>query len=117
MRDQERARHAYERIGQVPRNEQDDYKVAVNALGPNVMRSGLAATVAFVERRMAKDMAFRTLLEDLAAAGIPGLENSIPANFGNMIRRLPAREYMLATREFLRVALWFKRAVQAGFGA
>ena len=115
MKDHERAQHAYERVRAVAAAERDNYKVAVNALGPNVVRSGLAATIAFLERR--KDEGAKALRDDLAAAGISGLEGSTAADFGDRIRRLGTKDYMLATREFMRVALWFKRAVQARFGA
>lgn len=115
MKDHERAWRAYEQATHVAQAERDNYKVAVNTLGPNVVRSGLAATIAFLERR--KDEGAKTLLGHLAAARISGLEGSTAADFGDRIRRLGAKEYMLATREFMRVALWFKRAVQARFGA
>jgi CRISPR-associated protein Cmr5 len=114
MKDHDRAQHAYERVRDLAEAERADYKVAVNALGPNVVRSGLAAAIAFLERR--KDNAAKTLLGDLATSRISGLEHGTAADFGDRIRRLETKEYMLATRDFMRVALWFKRAVQAGFG-
>lgn len=110
-RDQQRAQHAYACVGRVPKARRDDYKVLVNGLGANILRSGLAATIAFLEREKRDEAT--TLLGDLGAAKIPGLENTNAATLPARVRGLGLDEYMLATREMLRVVLWFRRAVQA----
>jgi CRISPR-associated protein Cmr5 len=84
----------------------------VKNLGANVMRSGLAAALAFLERR--KDRApFRRLLDDLAWERIPGFSGG-GAALPDRIRKLEVDDYMFATRELLKLAQWLKRAVQAG---
>lgn len=112
-RAQRRARHAYACASQVPEGEQKEYKIAVNDLGANILRSGLAAAMAALERRRDR-AAVKRLLNDLAAAGIPGLEGTGDALPG-MVRGLPLEGYMLATKEMLQVVTWLKRAVQATF--
>lgn len=109
-RDQQRARHAFDRVAVVKAGDRDEYKIAVNSFGANVIRSGLAAALAFLERK--KD-ASSLFLNDLRSAGIPGVtkERSLP----DQIRDMDVQSYMLVTREILKVTLWFKRAVQAQF--
>jgi CRISPR-associated protein Cmr5 len=115
-RDQQRAMHAYARVeaahgkGKAYRG---DYKVQVFGLGPHVMRSGLAGALSFIERDARP--AARDFLTDLADAGVPGLQTStdpLPARVRHMVN---VDDYMLATREVLKLALWFRRAVQATF--
>lgn len=112
-RDQERARYAYRCVAEVQEGERADYKVIVNGLGANVLRSGLAGTMSFIERN--KSHATDRLLTQLARAGIPAL--GAPQSQGRempaLVRALDVDAYMLATREFLKVSVWFKRAVQA----
>lgn len=110
-RDQERARYAYSRVRAVPDNERADYSVVVNDLGATIMRSGLAAAVAYLERR-GKQGGTR-LLNDLAAAGVPGVEARTGAALADAVRSMDAGAYMMATREILKLAMWFKRAMQA----
>lgn len=112
-RDQGRAQRAYTRAGCVAETDRSDYKISVNDLGPNIMRSGLAAAIAFLQRR--KDEAAMQLIDDLGAAGIPGLENTNRHTLPERVRGLDLEAYMLATRETLKVVQWFKRAVQATF--
>ena len=72
-KDQQRATFAYGQVGQVARLEataQDNYKTAVRALGANILRSGLSAALADLQRR--KDRA-KALREHLAEANVPGL--------------------------------------------
>jgi len=126
-RDQERAIHAYERVEKVPKDLFEHYKAQVNTLGPTVLRSGLTAALAFLERKL-KDMsdeqreraspqvkAAALLLDHLAGATLPGLEQvQQGGQLPEAVRRLePLSAYMLATREVLHVALWLRRAVQA----
>lgn len=117
-RDQHRARHAYECVAQVPDPELKDYKVVVNGLGPNIVRSGLAATVSFLQRYKNRNVSER-FAKDLAGAipaeMLPAGKQS-PTNLdalARLVRELEADDYMLLTRETLKLTQWFKRAVQA----
>ncbi len=111
-RDQERAQRAYACVEKVcNRGWRDDYASLVGGLGGQVVRTGLAATMAFLQR--SKSPARDELLQNLADAGIPGCANSSGENLPKRIRDLPLDDYMLATREFLRVVQWLKRAAQA----
>lgn len=113
LRDQRRALHAYDSVGQVPREQQEDYKIAVNDLGANILRSGLCAAIAAVQRLGSRG---ELLLGHLATAGVPGLEGVAAKDLAKRVRELDADAYMIATREMLQVAVWLKRAVQATFG-
>jgi CRISPR-associated protein Cmr5 len=114
LRDQQRALHAYEAVGRVPKTktQQDDYKNAVNDLGANILRSGLCAAIAAVQRL--GDRA-NVLLGHLASANVPGLEDATAQNLAQRVRGLDSDSYIIATREMLQVATWLKRAVQATF--
>lgn len=112
LRDQWRARYAYTAVGSVPQDEQKEYKIAVNDLGANIMRSGFLAAVAVLERRRKHG---DRLLKHLADAGLPGLERVNPEDFPSKLRKLDTDSYILATREALRIATWLKRATQALF--
>jgi CRISPR-associated protein Cmr5 len=124
-RDQQRALHAYEVVGAITdKAQQKDYKIAVHALCADILRSGLAAAMAGLERRESKAELLRG---HLVSANIPGLvqprrqdipilkERLPPKNLPAKIRALPLDDYILATRETLQVVLWLKRAVQAKF--
>ena len=120
-RDQQRARHAYDRVRAVWREgtpaSRTDYRIAVNGLGATVIHFGLAGTMAWLERSAnseSKKWAVARLLNDLAGAGIA----AVPANTAGealpeRVRNLSVHDYMLATRDFLRLVIWFRRAVQA----
>lgn len=110
-RDQKRAKHAYACVKRLSTGQRDNYKVLVNGLGANILRSGLAATIAFLERENREEA--KLLLKDLDDAEIPGLEPKGNLSFPDRVRELDLDKYMLATREMLRVVLWFRRAVQA----
>lgn len=112
-RDQRRALHAYGVVSNVPSKMQRDYKLAVNDLGANILRSGLCAAIAAVQRLGPRG---DLLLGHLAAAGVPGLEGVAAKDLAKRVRELEADAYMIATREMLQVAVWLKRAVQATFG-
>lgn len=112
-RDQQRALHAYESVGKVPKEQQKDYRIAVNDLGAHILRSGLCAAIAAVQRLGARG---ELLLSHLASAGVPGLEGVGANDLARRVRELDADAYMIATREMIRVAVWLKRAVQATFG-
>lgn len=111
-RDQERAIYAYARVDEVGAGDFEQYKIAVNDLGANILRSGLAAAMATLER--SDRPAVRQLREHLAGAGVPGLEQTTGASLPGTVRQLGLNPYMLASREMLKVVVWLKRAVQAG---
>jgi len=112
LRDQERALHAYTAVGSVPKDKRKDYKIAVNDLGANILRSGLCAALAAVQRLGERGI---QLLDHLAKAGVPGLEGASAGDLARRVQTLDADKYMIATREMLQVAMWLKRAVQATF--
>ena len=65
LRDQRRALHAYEAAGNVGKDERDDYQAAVNDLGANILRGGLCASLAAIQRLGKRG---ELLLSHLAAA-------------------------------------------------
>ena len=110
IRDQQRALHAYACIDKVPASDQKDYRISVNDLGANIMRSGLCAALAAVQRGRGM-----LLLDHLATASVPGLESVRAGDLARRAGELDAEAYMIATREILQVAMWLKRATQATF--
>lgn len=117
-RDQERARHAYRCVGEVKEKELGaDYKPRVNGFPAMVQRNGLAAAISFVERDASKeDKAAALFLTHLADADIPNLKGKKGNALPGAIRALPVPDYMLATREVLKISIWFRRAAQALLG-
>lgn len=123
-RDQRRAGYAYARVDALIRSARaasdenarkaaerncDDYKIAVKALGANILRSGLSAALADLMRRNA-----RRVLDDLAGADIPGLGvDGGGDQLFKTVNDLSVGDYMLATRETLQVVMWLKRACEA----
>jgi CRISPR-associated protein Cmr5 len=114
LRDQQRALHAYQAVGAVPTDKRADYEMAVNALGANILRSGLCAALAAIQRRGSGGV---LLLDHLATAGVPGVDGAKGSDLFTRVRTLDAEAYVTASREMLHVAAWLKRAVQATFGA
>jgi CRISPR-associated protein Cmr5 len=112
LRDQERARFAYERVAAVPQAERDDYENAVLGLGADILRVGLLAALAAVQRLEKRG---ERLLDDLAAAKIPGLGAKDGAQLVERARELDVDGYMIATRETLALVSWLRRACQATF--
>lgn len=112
LRDQRRALHAYDSVSKVPKEQQRDYKIAVNDLGANILRGGLCAALASVQRLGSRG---EVLLAHLASANVSGLEGAKPQDLAQRVQKLDADQYIIATREFLQVATWLKRAVQATF--
>lgn len=112
LRDQQRALHAYGAVAGVQPEQRKDYRIAVNDLGANILRSGLCAAIATVQRLGPRG---DVLLGHLASAGVPGLQDTTARNLAERVRTLATADYMLATRELLQVATWLKRAVQATF--
>jgi CRISPR-associated protein Cmr5 len=116
LRDQQRALHAYAAVSGVQKAQQKDYRIAINDLGANILRSGLCAALASVERlNRDKDKRGDVLLGHLATAGVPGLDGLTARELAQRVRGLDAYSYMVATREMLQVATWLKRAVQSTF--
>lgn len=116
FRDQLRALHAYDAISMVPKAQQNDYKIVINDFGVSVLRNGLCAAIAAVQRlNRENDRRGDVLLGHLAAANVPGLEGVPAQKLAEKIRKLDAVSYMIATREVLQVATWLKRAAQASF--
>lgn len=114
LRDQQRALHAYASVESVSSELKEDYRIIVNDFGTTILRSGLSAAMASLERR--KGLAPTKLLDHLAKAEIPGLQGRAGKELPLSIRSMELDDYMLATREVLKVAVWLKRAVQATFG-
>jgi CRISPR-associated protein Cmr5 len=109
-RDQARAQHAYVCVGEAARSQDfESYTALVNGFGATVMRNGLVAAVAFVRRR--SDGAANAFLGHLSHAGIPGLTGA--ADLLQEVIALDVDQYLIATRETLALAVWFRRAVQA----
>jgi CRISPR-associated protein Cmr5 len=114
-REQRRALHAYACVEKVPAGQQGEYGPRVQALGSAVLRNGLAAALAFLEREKDK-AAVKQLLDDLAQAGIAGLSPQVRgADLPRQVRELDLGSYMRATRDVLHLVVWFRRAVQATF--
>jgi CRISPR-associated protein Cmr5 len=119
-RQQVRALHAYERVKRVPLGERADYATHVHTLGAAVLRNGLAAALAFLERELESEKAKHAkpagrLLEDLSGALLSVLPRTEGVQLPDAVRRLEMSDYMLATRELLQALVWFRRAVQATF--
>jgi CRISPR-associated protein Cmr5 len=115
LRDQERALYAYQQVASVPSDDQGDYEIALQTFSGALVRSGLAAAIAALER-IQKRKGTKEFLKHLAGAGIPGLANNVSWDtLGDAVRGLDLDRYMLATREILRLVAWFRRAVQAKF--
>ncbi len=126
-RDQERALHAHRCLDAVAKEGLlSTYKIHVQDLGPAVLRSGLAAALAWLERGLpadrpdAKPTAEARLMDHLA-------EHLTRASFLDQralrgrdlpaqVRELDVRRYQLVTREILHLAVWLRRAVQARSG-
>ena len=114
LRDQRSALYAYKVVSEVPEGQRRDYKIVVNDFGANVLRSGLCAAIARLERETGGRGGL--LLGHLAGAGLPGLEGVSPDDLPGRVRALDVEAYMIATREVLQMAAWLKRAAQAIFG-
>ena len=112
LRDQERARFAYERVAAVEQAKRKDYENAVLGLGADILRVGLLAALAAVQRLGDRG---KPLLDDLAKANIPGLEAKDGAQLVERARKLDVDGYMIATRETLALVSWLRRACQATF--
>ncbi len=111
--DQRRAYHAYSCVSQVAAGDLKEYKILVNGLGPNIIRSGLVAALAFLQRY--RSAAVKEKFAHHIASGLPE-EWETPHDLDGLIayvRVVDNMQYMLITREIMRLTLWFKRAIQA----
>jgi CRISPR/Cas system CMR-associated protein Cmr5 small subunit len=112
-RDQTRAKWAYETYKGLSDGDKADFKVAVHALGPNIIRSGLVAALAFLQRtdNAAAGMLFAALAkkEALGLLILDLTDKELPSK----VQNLDVEVYMLVTRETLKLTQWLKRAVQA----
>lgn len=118
--DQLRAATAFDCVADVAKNhpdEQAEYRTAAMSLGGHVRRNGLVAALAYYQRSPKAGWA-RLLFMHIAQAGIHGLtgagENPV-SEIPHRARSLTRPDYLLATREMLRFALWLRRAAQATF--
>ncbi len=117
-RDQKRALLAYEQVDALANDKQrfDNFATLVNNLGAQIIRSGLAAALAFAERYRDQD-AVTHLLSAIAAhlgkLNVPGIQQPNDRNIAGQIRALSVADYMLVTRELLKLIIWLKRAIQA----
>lgn len=120
--DQLRAATAFDCVAKVAQNhpgEQAEYRTAVMSLGGHVRRNGLVAALAYYQRDPNAAWA-RLLFEHINEAGIHGLTGDDPGDkpisaIPRRARTLSRSDYLLATREMLRFALWLRRAAQATF--
>lgn len=118
-RDQVRAAHAYECVGPIKEKDKklrEEYKNLVHDLGANLLRSGMSVAIATVEREALKRDVAKLLLDHLGRAGIPAIGKVDNSTIGGKVRELELPEYLLASREMLRVVAWLRRAVQALLG-
>lgn len=115
LRDQNRARHAYACVAAVPERDFSDYKIAVNSFGAHVIKTGLCAAIAFLQR--SKETGADLFLEHLDMAGIRGLparaDGKTASAFAQRVHAASGSDYMIATRDTLALVVWFRRAVQA----
>ena len=112
-RDQQRALAAYETLDAVVAADNlKNFASLVNGLGGQIIRTGLAASLAFAARYR-DDAAATALFDHLRKAKIPGVEGKNRLELITSVSKLDVRAYMHATRELLRVILWLKRAIQA----
>lgn len=114
-RDQQRARHAYERVAAITGkagSSIEAYKIAVESFGARVIQGGLRAAVAWLQRGGVE--AGPDFLEDLATANLRGIGARQRADeFVAAVEAATTADYMLATRDAIAVVAWFRRAVQA----
>jgi CRISPR/Cas system CMR-associated protein Cmr5 small subunit len=112
-RDQERAIHAYRAVEEITEPaKRDAFKRIARRFGADVLRLGLAAALAVLER----DNGGQGYLKALATAQITYWPGDSAKKFPAWVRNLEkATEYMLVTREVLKIAQWLKRAAEASF--
>lgn len=112
-RDQRWALYAYTEVGQIKDEDRKAYKIAVNDLGSHILRSGLSASLAGLQRKGKPGGAL--LLGHLAGARLAGLDGVSKEDLVAEVNKLNVDSYMITTRETLQLVSWLKRAVQATF--
>ena len=113
IRDKERAVMAYGHFAAVNGGDREKYGIIVNGFCGTLVRSGLASAVSYLERVGGPAAALfqghlaHALSPFLNQPGVTG--QALP----DVVRALPDAAYMLVSREALRTAVWYKRAIQA----
>jgi len=113
IRDKQRAVMAYGHFAAVNNGAREKYGIIVNGFCGTLVRSGLASAMSYLERDGGPAaVLFRN---HLAQALAPFLNNPpvTGQNLPAVVRALPDADYMLVSREALRAAVWYKRAIQA----
>ena len=109
-REQWRAGFAYEAVSKAHRDQcWSKYQGVVMGLSVVILRCGLVGAVAWLHRQ---SKAGELVRQQLGEAGVSGLK----VGADELLPRVCALglpQYMVATREVLKVAGWLERAVQA----
>ncbi len=112
-RDQLRAKHAYKCVEVLPTSDLEDYKAVVSDVGTDIVRHGLATTLSWL-RRGSRGKVSALVLQHLASSGLHGIpEDTKGDQLLSLACDLDTPDYILTTREALRVVVWLKRAAQA----
>jgi hypothetical protein len=110
-KDQERALDAYRWAKQAA--DLKDYEIAVQSFAASLLRGGLAVAVSVLERSK-KRSGFAHLLTRLAAYPAPGILLGPAEDWPERVRGIAdTTSYMQATREFIALAAWLRRACRA----
>ncbi|MBX6351583.1 MAG: hypothetical protein IRZ11_08780 [Clostridia bacterium] len=123
LRDRDMARRAYSLVagllagkgGEKAENVLKDYSIALQAFTGSLLRDGLAAAVAAMERQADLENRGQAVLSHLAAGIADSTEGGSPdpRRFAEDVRRADTRRYMRMTREAIEFVTWLRRAVQA----
>lgn len=109
-REQERAAFAYAAVAAAHRGPHGSrYEGVVMGLPVVILRCGLVGAVAWLHRQ---DEAGKLVRQQLGGAGVPGLKVGADQLLPRVCE-LGLPQYMVATREVLKLAGWLKRAAQA----
>jgi len=113
LRDQKRAFDAFRLAKQASAKGKQfgDYRNAANDLPVHLVRSGLVAALANLQRVVAGRPGAMQFRADLCAA-LPVHLKAPTDELLDWAAKLSTDQYMLASREMMKLAVWFKRAVQ-----